>query len=231
MSLEKAVLYERAEMHDEFAAEMRKIVQEGKSELRRAEQKMLSNAYKNVIGKMRASWRAIVAIEEKLQQDDPKKVLAGKYLANIVAELTVKCQELLHLLDNDLIPKLSNADAKVFFLKMKADHLRYLVEIASGQEENLDELKAKSKAAYTEAEALSEEHLSATHPFRLGLALNFSVYYYEIENTQEKAYDMAKKAFDAAMPLLDQLGDDEEDDVTTILQLLRDNLTFWSEEV
>jgi 14-3-3 protein epsilon len=42
---------------------------------------------------------------------------------------------------------------------------------------------------------------------------------------------MAKKAFDEAMPVLDQLDDDEADDVTTIMQLLRDNLTFWSEEI
>ena len=229
MSLDKAALYERAEMYNEFVAEMRKFVQESDSEPGKTVQKMLSNAYKNVVGKVRASWRAIVAIEEKLPKNDPKKALAGKYLDRIVHELTLKCHELLALLENDLIPKLTKPEAKVFFLKMKGDHLRYLVEVASGDEEDLDELKSKSKAAYTEAVALGKESLHASHPFRLGLALNFSVFYYEVENSQEMAYEMAKQAFDEAVPLLEQLNEDEADDVTTIMQLLRDNLTFWSE--
>ena len=230
MSLDTAALYERAEMYDDFAAEMRKFVQESETEPGKAVQKMLSNAYKNVVGKIRASWRAVVAIEERLSKDDPKKALAAKYRDGIVEELTLKCNELLALLENDLIPKLTKPEAKVFFLKMKADHLRYLVEIASGDEEGLDELKSMSKSAYTEAASLGEESLEATHPFRLGLALNFSVFYYEVENSQEKAYEMAKRAFDEAMPFLDQLSEEEADDVTTIMQLLRDNLTFWSED-
>lgn len=230
MSLDRAALYERAEMYDDFAAEMRKFVQESESEPGKTVQKMLSNAYKNVVGKIRASWRAVVAIEERFPKDDPKKALAAKYLDGIVEELTLKCNELLALLENDLIPKLTKPEAKVFFLKMKADHLRYLVEIASGDEEGLDELKSKSKLAYTEAASLGEKSLEATHPFRLGLALNFSVFYYEVENSQEKAYEMAKQAFDEAMPFLDQLNEEEADDVTTIMQLLRDNLTFWSED-
>jgi len=34
------------------------------------------------------------------------------------------------LLDTILIPRASNAESKVFYLKMKGDYYRYLVEIA-----------------------------------------------------------------------------------------------------
>ena len=37
--------------------------------------------------------------------------------------------------------------------------------------------------------------LAPTHPIRLGLALNFSVFYYEILNSSDKACSMAKQVY------------------------------------
>ena len=36
------------------------------------------------------------------------------------------------LLDQYLIPEASNAESKVFYLKMKGDYFRYLAEVATG---------------------------------------------------------------------------------------------------
>merc|ERR1712039_540929 len=71
-------------------------------------------------------------------------------------------------------------------------------------------------------------YLNETHPTRLGLALNFSVCYYEILKEPEKACDLAKKSFDAAIEKLDTLNDASYKDSTLIMQLLRDNLTLWT---
>ena len=67
--------------------------------------------------------------------------------------------------------------------------------------------------------------MPTTHPIRLGLALNFSVFYYEIMNKPDKACELAKKAFDEAIAELDSLQEDSYKDSTLIMQLLRDNLT------
>ena len=67
--------------------------------------------------------------------------------------------------------------------------------------------------------------MAPTHPIRLGLALNFSVFYYEIMNDPSKACELAKKAFDDAIAELDSLKEDSYKDSTLIMQLLRDNLT------
>ena len=69
------------------------------------------------------------------------------------------------------------------------------------------ELSEKAKEAYTLAEKVAE-NLSPTHPIRLGLALNFSVYYYEIAQNPQEACDLAKKAFDAAIAKLDSTSED-----------------------
>merc|ERR1711969_549524 len=80
---------------------------------------------------------------------------------------------------------------------MKGDYHRYLAEFQSGEtrkastEDALTAYKAASEIAVTE--------LPPTHPIRLGLALNFSVFYYEILNSPDRACHLAKQAFDDAI--------------------------------
>ena len=100
------------------------------------------------------------------------------------------CFLLQSLLDKHLIPKASNAESKVFYLKMKGDYYRYLAEVAVGDKRTavLDD----SQKAYQEAFEIAKSKMQPTHPIRLGLALNFSVFYYEILNSPEKACQLAK---------------------------------------
>ena len=62
----------------------------------------------------------------------------------------------------------------------------------------------------------------------MGLALNFSVFYYEILNSPDRACHLAKQAFDDAIAELDSLSEESYRDSTLIMQLLRDNLTLWT---
>ncbi|GAB2284170.1 14-3-3-like protein GF14-C, partial [Dionaea muscipula] len=71
----------------------------------------------------------------------------------------------------------------------------------------------------------AEADLSSTHPIRLGLALNLSVFYYEIMNSPERACYLTKQAFDEAISELDTFSEESYKDSTLIMQLLRDNLT------
>lgn len=81
-----------------------------------------------------------------------------------------------------------------------------------------------------EAAQQEAKSLPSTHPIRLGLALNFSVFYYEIMEQSDKACKLAKTAFDEAMEELEKADNADYKDSTLIMQLLRDNLTLWTSE-
>lgn len=121
-----------------------------------------------------------------------------------------------------MIPKETTDEGTVFYKKMKGDYFRYLAEVKfEGSYENV---VTSSKEAYEEAMEFAAKTLNAANPVRLGLALNFSVFYYEIENNPPKACLLAKTSFEEGMTELDNSDPETYKDSTLVMQLLRDNL-------
>jgi len=225
--IQRAKLAEQAERYDDMASSMKAVTETG-AELSNEERNLLSVAYKNVVGARRSSWRVISSIEQKTEGSERKQQMAKEYREKIEKELREICGDVLSLLDKYLIPKASNAESKVFYLKMKGDYYRYLAEVATGDDRTA--VLEDSQKAYQEAFEIAKSKMQPTHPIRLGLALNFSVFYYEILNSPEKACQLAKQAFDDAIAELDTLNEDSYKDSTLIMQLLRDNLTLWTSD-
>ena len=116
---------------------------------------------------------------------------------------------------------------------MKADYYRYLAEVkyeGSSREKDVEE----AQKAYENAYSLSKSQLPPINPIHLGIALNYSVFHYEILNKRENACELASTAFDLAIKSHDMDDsnpiDDSHRDAMLILQLLRDNLTLWNSE-
>jgi len=229
--VQRAKLAEQAERYDDMAQAMKQVTETG-VELSTEERNLLSVAYKNVVGARRSSWRVISSIEQKTEGSERKQQMAREYREKVEKELREICYDVLvspdGLLDKYLIPKASNAESKVFYLKMKGDYYRYLAEVATGDQRN--SVVEESQKAYQEAFDTSKSKMQPTHPIRLGLALNFSVFYYEILNSPDRACHLAKQAFDDAIAELDTLNEDSYKDSTLIMQLLRDNLTLWTSD-
>eukprot|EP00300_Choanocystis_sp_HF-7_P008488 c15931_g1_i2.p1 GENE.c15931_g1_i2~~c15931_g1_i2.p1 ORF type:complete len:264 (+),score=21.74 c15931_g1_i2:104-793(+) len=195
------------------------------------ERNLLSVAYKNVIGSRRASWRIVSSIEQKEESkgnESHVNKIKG-YRTKIETELKNICQDILTVLDKHLIPSSSTGESKVFYYKMKGDYHRYLAEFA--QADARKEAAENSLVAYKAASDIAMTELPPTHPIRLGLALNFSVFYYEILNSPDRACHLAKQAFDDAIAELDTLSEESYKDSTLIMQLLRDNLTLWTSDM
>lgn len=216
-----ARLAEAAERYPEMAAAMKKLVQLHK-ELSNEERNLFSVAYKNVVGSRRSAWRVASSIKDG-DNDECTKQLRKK----IHDELEAVCEEVLKLMSEFLLPNEKNSEGIVFYNKMKGDYCRYLAEVRT--DEKRKEAVELSREAY-EAATAEAVSLSSTHPIRLGLALNYSVFFYEIEDNPEKACDLAQKAFDDSIKDLDSIGEESYKDTTLIMQLLRDNLTLWTTE-
>jgi len=223
-----AKISEQTERYEDMVTYMKKVVTLDQ-ELSVEDRNLLSVAYKNTVGSRRTSWRALTQIEQKEESKGSKNLgLLREYKKKIEAELTNFCNEILALLDSHLVKKSTTPESKVFYLKMKGDYYRYIAEYAQG--ETHKKVADGAHDAYKSASDVSTE-LKTTHPIRLGLALNYSVFHYEVLNDPSKACQLAKQAFDDAIADIEHIEEDQYKDATTIMQLIRDNLTLWTTEM
>ncbi|XP_010915526.1 14-3-3-like protein D isoform X1 [Elaeis guineensis] len=225
-----AKLAEQAERYDEMVESMKKVAKLD-VDMTVEERNLLSVGYKNVIGARRASWRILSSIEQKEEAKGNEQHVKRirEYREKVESELSSICMDVMTVIDEHLIPSSSAGESSVFYYKMKGDYYRYLAEFKAGNEKR--EAAEQSHKAYETATRTAEVDLSPTHPIRLGLALNFSVFYYEIMNSPERACHLAKQAFDEAIAELDSLSEESYKDSTLIMQLLRDNLTLWTADI
>lgn len=198
-----AKITEQTERFEDMLEAMNKVVA-ANADLSVEERNLLSVAYKNTIGSRRTAWRALSSIEKKEEQKGSKNLgLLKGYKSKIEGELNKYCHEILALIDNQLIAKATNSEAKVFYHKMKGDYYRYISEYTSGPAH--DQAGKDAHEAYKAATTVAETDLKTTHPIRLGLALNYSVFFYEVKNDPGVACQLAKKAFDDAIADIDQI--------------------------
>ncbi|KAK7359220.1 hypothetical protein VNO77_01171 [Canavalia gladiata] len=193
-----AKLAEQAERYEEMVDAMKNVAKLN-VELTVEERNLLSVGYKNVVGARRASWRILSSIEQKEEAkgNEVSVKRIREYRQKVETELSNICKDIMTVIDEHLIPSSSAGEPGVFFYKMKGDYYRYLAEFKSGDERK--EAADHSMKAYEMASTTAGAELPPTHPIRLGLALNFSVFYYEILNSPERACHLAKQAFDEAI--------------------------------
>lgn len=224
-----ARITEQAERHEETIKYMEQIVKTKKEDLTIEERNILSAAYKNCVSARRSAWRSIYGVEFKEKTNNSKFLyLVTDLKGTLEKELHDLCSRMLSLIDDYLIKKASSDESKVFYLKMKGDYYRYLAEFLQGNENKT--VAENSKNSYKEANELASK-LACTNPIKLGLALNFSVFYYEVMNDAKTACKIASDAFDVAIHQLEKIEDEQYKDSTTILQLLKENIDMWKADL
>jgi len=235
-----AKLAEQAERYEDMTAYMMQGVKDKTGDdITIEERNLISVGYKNLMSARRTAHRITKQQidEDMIQIDESLKSVAtaqaNEYKDKISGELKVLIDKVV----DEVVKKFTSGPLKatdsevlVFFKKMEGDYNRYGAEVTEGSDR--ESFTSRADAAYKEATEMcftgtEEQHLPPTNPIRLGLALNYSVFMYEILEKQEEASNMAKDAFDTAIQKLDELSEDQYRDSTLIMQLLKDNKELW----
>jgi 14-3-3 protein epsilon len=190
------------------------------------ERNLLSVGFKNLIGSQRGAIRTIGAIEQNPKYQKFGDALAG-YKKKIEKELYDKCMSIVNCVDQKCLKLAAEDESKAFFQKMIGDYYRYVAESAG--EDKIEQVKAGALKGYEEADKLSKG-LNACNPIRLGLALNYSVFYYEVMNDHKKACEFGEKALSEALEKIDDVDEETFRDAKSIIELLKENLSLWKEE-
>lgn len=209
-----ATVAEQAGRYEDMTVYMKRIAEMGMA-LTVDERNNLSLAYKNNIGSKRQAWRAIYSYEAR----DPDPCVP-QYRVQVEGELQAGCTEAINLISNHLLKLPNDIEAQVFYTKMCGDYYRYLAEFSQGDEHAQAVCGAEQQ--YTRAVELANG-LPASDPIRLGLALNFAVFYFEVLRQTAKAVQLAKDTLESVNSAT--LSEDSQQ----IIPLLQENLKLWVE--
>jgi 14-3-3 protein epsilon len=149
------------------------------------------------------------------------------YKKKIEKELYNQCMSIVNIVKVSCMNVAATDETKAFFYKMVGDYYRYVAECATGAD--LESVKKGALENYDKAHQISES-LNACNPIRLGLALNFSVFYYEVMNNHSQACQLGEKALSDALEKIDDVDEETFRDAKSIIELLKENLSLWKEE-
>ena len=215
---------EQAERFEDMVDFLSKVLDVKGADVTSDERNLLSVAFKNLISSKRAACRTIAAIEQNPKYAKFSDALA-RYKNEIEEKLTGDCQKVVDMINQKVLSKSCDGESKAFFVKMVGDYYRYIAENAKGSQ--LEQVKQNALKAYNEANQIS---LPPCNPIKLGLALNFSVFHYEVMKNHKAACELADRALQEALDKIDELEEDDFRDAKSIIELLKENLTLWREE-
>ena len=219
-------LYEKAQRFEDMVSSINDYI-ELDPKLSKEERNILSAGYKNILYDKRENWRFLTNMERKESKKKSKQVIYIQEIkTHIEKEIKKIIEKVFNLIDKYLLPNSVDTESKVFYMRLKADHYRYLCEISKDKD-----LLEKAEKIYKEGYVLAMKDLSHINNERVGLCLNLALFYYEIKGDKKEGYKIAKNCFEESMKYLEEFEKVKSKDALMLIQLLKENLIFWSSEM
>ena len=226
-----AMLAEQCSRYEDMMAFLEEMVKSKSEDLSSDERNLLSIAYKNTISLDRQAIRTLLAYESKeaKKAESPYLEYIREYKQKVQKELEDLCNKICETIDTNLLPKANTDEAKVFYHKMKGDYYRYIAENVDGDTKK--KYSDLGLSAYNAALDASNS-IDYKNPIKLGLALNLSVFYYEVVGDREQACKLAQETLDKSKEALNGADEDDDEvkDAMSIVNLLQENLSMWNSE-
>ena len=223
-----AQVAEIAERFEDAAKYMEDLIKKKKEDLTKEEKNIFYNSNKYIINSKRCALRTTNILEEKEKKHSTQYIpIVTNYKNILESEINDISKNIINIINNYLLKKTLSDESKVFYLKMKADYCRYICEIINTNENQI--YVEESEKCYKEANDLVQ-NFPWTNPIRLGLSLNYSVFYYEIKKNVNQAIKIAKEAIKGAKKQFDKIKEEEDKDGEVTLQTLKENVLIWEKE-
>lgn len=224
-----AKIAEQCEQYKDMLEYMHNIIAL-ETELTFEERQLFYIAYKNVISPKMFHLRGVMTFEmREIDRNSKYLPLIQEFRSQIESELRVICHDGINSL-NKLIKEGIIPEAKVFYYKMQSDLYRYLSTFERNEAKEI--VVQKAYDLYQQATDLAKKEMKCEHPLRLRLALNYSVFYYEILKNINKALELSNTTVNEVSALLLEKKDEEQyKEANTLIQLIKDNISFWNQDL
>jgi len=216
-------LYEEAY---EYSQQLKKVCDNNFDE---EERNLYMKCLKGKLNIERNAWKILIDFENYEQDKEilPKKLMKEKkdfleeQRKKLCFEVVNDCKIFEQNIEDD------DYSAKIFYLKLKADYLRYYGETVSDEE--FEKYKIICRDSYESAYQLCKTNLEPTSPLYLSVVLNYSVFLYTLTDDTSNAYNIANETYRQAMSKL--LPEKKIPEVESILKSIEENITIWRIEI
>jgi 14-3-3 protein epsilon len=198
-------------------------------ELTDDERHVVITGYKYFIAEKRTAWRNMFKIEVKEQNT---KLMMNEIRSMYEESIIKSCERFINLINNYIFNNMKSDQNVALFLRVKADHFRYMAEITNAQ--TLFNNKQSAFHFYKQAYEISNK-LDSLDVIKLSIALNYSVFLYEILNKRLNAIFYAKEALTRALIQLkgftaEEISDEKFRESLNIVEIMNQNVHSWYKE-
>jgi hypothetical protein len=152
-----------------------------------------------------------------------------EYINAEVGDFLDFCSKFVASIDQSLIPHAKNdISAMIFYLKTKADFLRYQIEFLADAARA--HVAGQAMQCYDEALSTAGSELAAPNSLWLAVALNYSVFLFETQGQSKQAIDIARKVLEDSATLTNSGNEAEFKEATRLQEVIRQNLAGWTHD-
>lgn len=143
----------------------------------------------------------------------------------IKSEMIKLISEFIFLINSVLLSQNTHPEEQVFFIKIKADYLRYKIPLIEISDEKNDKNKTIQEAEkeYLNGIELSHSSLSPNNALRLSIELNYAVFIREILAKKEESIKYLKEEISNC-----RKETITEKDCEDVYNLINDNIILWN---